>query len=140
MNKIKKINLLFCLIFSFIFFFGSVFSVQAGGVVQDSKVMKQCIDQNEYPNEIVECVVNYTTQDIRNHGEKKIIWNVDNVEFRMERKAWYRSKSDYIFGPSNFEISSDRKTAKIFVTVSRDGFGFWNGIEEFNLTFELNVN
>ena len=136
MNSIKKINLLFCLVLSFVFLLGNVFSVQAESI-QKQQTLQQCIDPKEYPNEIAECIVYYRVKDDANG---KIIWTIGQREFRMAKKPLYQSKSDYTFGPSKFEISRDRKTAKIFVTVSRDGFGFWNGKEKFNLTFELNLN
>ena len=136
MNSIKKINLLFCLVLSFVFLLGNVFSVQAESI-QKQQTLQQCIDPKEYPNEIAECIVYYRVKDDANG---KIIWTIGQREFRMAKEPWYQSKRDYVFGPSKFEISRDRKTAKIFVTVSRDGFGFWNGIEKFNLTFELKVN
>ncbi len=139
MNKIKKINLLFCLIFSFIFFFGNVFSVQAGGVVQDSKVMKQCIDQNEYPNEIVECVINYTMQDIRNHGEKKIIWSVDDVKCRIAKHPCYMWDSLYRFNLKDVKICEKKNSALIYVTVYRIS-GICCQEKEFDLTFELKLN
>ncbi|MBQ9491713.1 MAG: hypothetical protein IJU86_02945 [Firmicutes bacterium] len=136
MNSIKKINLLFCLVLSFVFLLGNVFSVQAESI-QKQQTLQQCIDPKEYPNEIAECIVYYR---VKNDANGKIIWTIGQREFRMAKKPLYQSKNDYTFGPSKFEISRDRKTAKIFVTVSRDGFGFWNGKEEFNLTFELKVN
>ena len=139
MNSIKKINLWFCLIFSFIFLFGNVFSVQAESI-QEQQTLQQCIDPKEYPNEIAECKVYYRVKNINNNGNGKIIWTVGEREFRMAKKPWYQSQDDYRFGPSNVKISEDRKSAKIFVTVSRDGFGFWNGVEKFNLTFELKIN
>ena len=157
MNSIKKINLLFCLVFSFVLLFSSVFSVQAAEAIKERQILppyigpnveivgfmlrqqtlQQCIDPQEYPNEIAECIVYYRVKDDANG---KIIWTIGQREFRMAKEPWYQSKRDYVFGPSKFEISRDRKTAKIFVTVSRDGFGFWNGKEKFNLTFELKVN
>ena len=56
MNSVKKINLLFCLVFSFIFLFGNVLSVQAESI-QEQQTLQQCIDPKEYPNEIAECKV-----------------------------------------------------------------------------------
>ena len=136
MNRVKKVNLFICLVFSFIFLFGNFFSVHAESV-REQQTLQQCIDPKEYPNEIAECIVYYR---VKNDGNGKLIWTVGEREFRMAKSPWYMFQSDYKFGPSNVKISTDRKSAKIFVTVYRDGFGFWNGIEKFNLTFELKVN
>ena len=136
MNSIKKINLWFCLIFSFIFLFGNVFSVQAESI-QEQQTLQQCIDPKKYPNEIAECIVDYRVKD-NNNG--KIIWTVGERKFRMVKKPWYQFQDDYKFGPSNVKLSADKKSAEIFVTLTRDGFGFWNHGEKINLTFELKIN
>ena len=134
MNSIKKINLWFCLIFSFIFLFGNVFSVQAESI-QEQQTLQQCIDPKKYPNEIAECKVYYRVKN----GEK-MIWTIGEREFKMVKEPWYQHSDDYKFGPSNVKISADRKSAKIFVTLTRDGFGFWNWGEKINLTLELKIN
>ncbi len=139
MNSIKKINLLFCLVLSFIFLFGNVFWVQAESI-QEQQTLQQCIDPKEYPKEIAECKVFYRVKNTDNGGNGKIIWTVGERAFEMAKKPWYQAQYDYVFGPSNVKISADKKSAKIFVTVSRDGFGFWNGVEKFDLTFELKLN
>lgn len=139
MNSVKKINLLFCLVFSFIFLFGNVLSVQAESI-QEQQTLQQCIDPKEYPNEIAECKVYYRVKNTDNNGGEKIIWTIGEREFRMVEKPWYQPQGDYKFGPSNVKISADRKSAKVFVTLTRDGFGFWNWGEKINLTFELKIN
>ena len=137
MQKLKRANLLFCLVFSFIFLFGNVFSVQAGTAREEQK-LKQCIDQKDYPNEIVECAVDYTVQSIRNNGEKKIIWNINNMEFLIKEKPWYKLESSYEFDNAYAEIHKNKDFALIHVSVYRAKF--WGGKEKFNLTFELKVN
>ena len=131
--------MLLCLVFSFIFLFGNVFSVQAESI-QEQQSLKQRLDQKEYSDEIAECKIYYRVTNTDNDGNGKIVWTVGKREFKMAKKPWYQSQDDYIFGPSNVVISNDKKSAKIFVTLYREGFGFWNGIEKFNLTFELKVN
>ena len=157
MNSIKKINLLFCLVFSFVLLFSSVFSVQAAEAIKERQILppyigpnveivgfmlrqqtlQQCIDPEEYPNEIAECVVDYRVKNYINEG---IIWEFGEIEFRMAKKPWYQRQYDYKFGPSNVKLSADKKSAEIFVTLTRDGFGFWNHGEKINLTFELKIN
>ena len=139
MNSVKKINLLFCLVFSFIFFFFYVLSVQAESI-QEQQTLQQCIDPKEYPNEIAECKVYYRVKNTDNNGGEKIIWTVGERDFNMLEKPWYQFQDDYKFGPSNVKISADKKSAEIFVTLTRDGFGFWNHGEKINLTFELKIN
>lgn len=139
MNSLKKINLLFCLVFSFMFLFSNIFSVQAESI-QEQQSLQQCIDPKEYPNEIAECKVYYRVKNINNNGGKKIIWTIGERNFSMKKSPWYMSQDDYQFGPSNVRISADRKSAEIFVTLTRDGFGFWNWGEKINLTFELKIS
>ena len=139
MNSIKKINLLFCLVLSFIFLFGNVFWVQAESI-QEQQTLQQCIDPKEYPKEIAECKVFYRVKNTDNGGNGKIIWTVGERDFNMLEKPWYQFQDNYEFGPSNVKISADRKSAKIFVTLTRDGFGFWNWGEKINLTLELKIN
>ena len=139
MNSIKKINLWFCLILSFIFLFGNVFSVQAESI-QEQQTLQQCIDPKKYPNEIAECKVCYRVNNKNNNGGEKIIWTIGKREFSMVEKPLYQFQYDYKFGPSNVKISADGKSAEIFVTLTRDGFGFWNHGEKINLTFELKIS
>ena len=139
MNSVKKFSLLFCLIFSFIFLFGNTFLLQAESI-QEQQTLQKCIDSKKYPKEIAECTVYYRVKNINNDSEKEVIWTIGERKFRMAKKPWYQSQHDYVFSPSVVKISADRKSAKIFVTVSRNGFGFWNGVEKFDLTFELKLN
>ncbi len=139
MQKLK--NLLFCLVFSFIFLFGSIFSVQAGhaALVKESQVLKQCIAEDDYPNEKVECTVDYVVQNIRNNGEKKIILSIDNVKCRIAKHSWNRWDSLYRFDTSQVEISKDKNSALIHVSVYRIS-GILLQEKKIDLTFELKVN
>ena len=139
MNSVKKFSLLFCLIFSFIFLFGNTFLLQAGSM-QERQTLQKCIDSKKYPKEIAECAVYYRVKNINNDSEKEVIWTIGERKFRMAKKPWYQSQYDYVFTPSDVIISKNKKSAKIFVSVYRDGFGFWNGVEKFDLTFELKLN
>lgn len=138
MSKIKKINLLFCLIFSFIFLFGSVSPVSAA-VTKERQTLKQCIDQKEYSNEIIECVVDYTTQNIRNNGNRKIIWSINNMNFRIAEHPWYTWDNLYRFGDACAKISENKDFALIHVTVYRKS-GVLFKEKKFDLTFELKIN
>ena len=61
MNCVKKVNLLFCLVFSLIFLFGNVFSVQAALItnVYDDQVLEQSLDQKHPDKEVVVCNFGY---------------------------------------------------------------------------------
>lgn len=131
-------NFLFCLVFSFTLLFGSVSLVQATDSIQEKQSLKQCIDSKEYPEEIAQCEVNYTVKNINENDEQKIILAIGNREFDMAKIPWYQNKSQYRFGASSVKISDDKKYARIFVSVYRNGF--WGGTEKFDLIFEFKVN
>lgn len=137
MKNIKKANLLLCLVFSFIFLFGNVFSVEAA-ISHESQVMQQCIDQKDYADEIVECVVDYTVQNIRNHGERKIIFRLDNTNFRIAEKPLYMWDDLYRFDHKHV-VFEGRDSALIYVSVYRKS-GIFLREKRFDLTFELKVN
>lgn len=138
MYKVKQINLFICLVFSFIFLFGSIFSVQAA-ISHEVQTLKQCIEQKDCSNEIVECVTYYTTQNIRNHGERKIIYSIDDVNFRIVRHPWYMWNSLYRFDHAYAKIGEKRDSALIYVSVYRKS-GIFLQEKRFDLTFELKVN
>lgn len=139
MQKLKKINLFICLVFSFIFLFGSIVSVQAADFSHEVQTLEQRIDQKDYSNEIVECVAYYTTQNIRNHGEKKIIYNVDDVKFRIVKHPWYMWDNLYRFDHAYAKIGEERDSALIYVSVYRKSGIFFQD-KRFDLTFELKLN
>ena len=129
MQRLKKVNLLFCLVFSFIFLFGSVFSVQAEDFTHKSQSLKLPLGSGACAAEIVRCVVDYTTQ---NDGEKKIIRSIDKTEF----SAW-DPFDEYIYEFEHaYEISKNGDSALIHVTVIRT-LKSTQYKEKFNLTFEL---
>lgn len=129
MQRLKKVNLLFCLVFSFIFLFGSVFSVQAEDFTHESQSLKLPLGSGAYSAEIVKCVVDYTTQ---NDGEKKIIRSIDNTEFSV-----WAPFDEYIYEFEHaYEISKNGDSALIHVTVIRT-LKSTQYKEKFNLTFEL---
>ena len=133
MQRLKKVNLLFCLVFSFIFLFGSVFSVQAEDFTHESQSLKLPLGSGAYSAEIVKCVVDYTTQ---NDGEKKIIRSIDKTNFNVWDPL---DDCHYEFGNVHTEISEDRCSALIHVTVTRILYST-KYEKEFDLTFELKVN
>ena len=139
MNNIKKTNLLFCLVFSFVFLFGGVFSVEASEVTNETQSIINCIDQKEFPDEIIECKLSYTAQHIRNDGERKIIWEIKNIEFNVAKRPWYMWDSLYRFDHTNATIGSNKTSAKIFVSVYRKS-GIFLKEKRFDLTFDLNLN
>ena len=129
MNRVKKFNLLFCLVLSFVFLFSSVFSVQAEDFTHESQSLKLPLDSGGYADEIVRCVVDYTTQ---NDGEKKIIRSIDKTEFSV-----WAPFDEYIYEFEHaYEISKNGDSALIYVTVIRT-LKSTQYKEKFNLTFEL---
>ena len=129
MQRLKKVNLLFCLVFSFIFLFGSVFSVQAEDFTHESQSLKLPLGSGAYTAEIVKCVVDYTTQ---NNGEKRIIRSIDKTEFFV-----WAPFDEYIYEFEHaYEISKNGDSALIHVTVIRT-LKSTQYKEKFNLTFEL---
>ena len=129
MNRVKKFNLLFCLVLSFVFLFSIVFSVQAEDFTHESQSLKLPLDSGGYADEIVRCVVDYTTQ---NDGEKKIIRSIDKTEFSV-----WAPFDEYIYEFEHaYEISKNGDSALIYVTVIRT-LKSTQYKEKFNLTFEL---
>lgn len=133
MQRLKKVNLLFCLVFSFIFLFGSVFSVQAEDFTSKRQSLRLPLGPEGFMDEIVECVVDYTTQ---NNGEKRIIEGIDKTKFYARDPF---DECDYKFGNVHTEISEDRGSALIHVTVTRI-LCSTKYEKKFDLTFELKVN
>ncbi len=133
MNCVKKVSLLFCLVFSLIFLFGNVFSVQAALItnVYDDQVLEQSLDQKHPDKEVVVCSLDYVTLD---DGEQEIILDIKDIN------GWVRNSQPdnwYRFLGSNYKISDDGLSAKIFISVYR----IYNGNnEKFDLTFELKAN
>ena len=133
MNCVKKVNLLFCLVFSLIFLFGNVFSVQAALItnVYDDQVLEQSLDQKHPDKEVVVCSLDYVTLD---DGEQEIILDIKDINGWVRNSQldnWYRCLG------SNYKISDDGLSAKIFMSVYR----IYNGKnEKFDLTFELKAN
>ena len=139
MNNIKKTNLLFCLVLSFVFLFGGVFSVEASEVINETQLIEEYINKEEYPGEIIGCEVSYTAQHIRNGCEKKIIWEIQPPKFSIVKCPWYMWNELYRFDNVNVKISADRTSAKIFVSVYRKS-GIFLDEKKFDLTFDLNLN
>ena len=71
MNNIKKINFLLCLIFSFVFFFSNVFSVEATTVnIYEDVVLEKILDPKYPDGQVVVCKFTYMTVD---NGKGEVI-------------------------------------------------------------------
>ena len=144
MNRVKKVNLLFCFVFSFISLFGNIFPVQAATDITDihlyeDQVLEQALDP-KYPNgEVAVCKFTYITV---NNGEQEIIWMIKDIA------GWVRNRKrsdDYFYRllerKSNHEISNDGTSAKIFLTIERRKGYLCEWLDgKFDLTFEFKVN
>ena len=139
MNNIKKINFLLCLIFSFVFFFSNVFSVEATTVnIYEDVVLEKILDPKYPDRQVVVCKFTYMTVD---NGKGEVIWVIKDI------KAWTRGKSFgfyYFCTKTSSEISQDGSSAKIFVTIAQYEVNEWwlpnQHWRDYNLTFELNLD
>ena len=140
MNNIKKINLLLCLIFSFVFFFSNVFSVEATTVnIYEDAVLEKILNPKYPGGDVVACKFTYITVD---NGEREVIWAIKDIT------AWNKSKSEscyfiYSCTKKSHEISQDGSSAKIFVTITEyDITDWWWPVHrgDYNLTFELSLD
>ena len=143
-NSVKKVNLLLCLIFSFIFLFSNVFSVQAATDVTNIHLYENQLEQPlyaKYPNdEVAVCKFSYITV---NNGEQEIIWRIQDIDGWIKNNRHPDIYHYRLLGrKSNYEISEDGTSVKIFVTMERykEFFIFPFREKEFNLTFEFKVN
>lgn len=142
MNNIKKINFLLCLIFSFVFFFSSVFQVEAASYINtyEDTVLEESLDPKYPDKQVVACKFTYITVD---NGKGEVIWAIKDI------KAWTNEKKTSYFSypctKTSHEISQDGSYAKIFVTIAEyEHFEEWYRPSvhrrDYNLTFELNLD
>lgn len=143
MNIVKKINLLLCLIFSFVFFFSNVFPVEAATHVNiyEDTVLEKNLDP-KYPGEpTVACKFTYITAD---NGEREVIWAIKDIEAwtKEELVSFY-----YVYSRSktSYEINKDGSSTKIFITIAKykRNDEWWIPdvhCGDYNLTFELDLD
>ena len=116
MNNIKIINSLLCLIFSFVFLFSNVFSIEAAVPLQineyEDTVLEEILDPDSPDEQIVACKFTYITVD---YGEGEVIWIIGDID------AWIKEESSGFIdcAHGSYEISQDGSSAEIFVTIGR---------------------
>ncbi len=145
MNNIKKINFLLCLIFSFVFLLSNVFQVEASTRINTYEDAVLETTSGPKDGEVFACKVTYITID---NGERELVWAITDIKaWIKEREAGYY----YSCRKTNYEISKDGLSAKIFVTLDKyksssaggDFLDFMAELlyhKECNLIFELNLN
>ncbi|MBQ9491715.1 MAG: hypothetical protein IJU86_02955 [Firmicutes bacterium] len=141
MNNIKIINSLLCLIFSFVFLFSNVFSIEAAVPLQineyEDTVLEEILDPDSPDEQIVACKFTYITVD---YGEGEVIWIIGDID------AWIKEESsgfiDYSCARASYEISQDGSSAEIFVTIGAYEYIDGDPIPRryYHLTFELNLD
>lgn len=144
MNNIRKINLFLCLVFSFIFLFGNIFSVQAATDthIYIEQELKQFLDSGNANKEVIVCNFSYTTIDIDDgNGEREVILSINDIKGSVENPGWYdfgrgvNGPYIYEFHDIGYEVSKNGLSAKIFMNVWRCG---WT-CKKFDLMFKFKI-